>query len=332
MSNRFPGEALKRELDVLSVGDANLDVWMRVPRHPDRNAGGAGEIGVVGDACHVGPGGAAANVAMGIVRLGARAAFAGSIGDDAPGVQFADRMRAAGVDLSHLHVMAGQATSLACMFETPDGEYEFYVCPGPRAIPARCLSDDFVRSARILYLTGHVLTEDESTCRNMLDAMAVARESAVTVAFDPGKYWLNPALASRVHEAIEHTDIIIPNQVEAKQLTGRASPQDAARNLLETGIGVVAVTMGGRGCLLATADRMVEQPAFHARGGSAVGAGDAFASGLLYSYLEKGTLEEMAAFANAAAALKIGTPGAIEGLPAADEVWAFLKKNEWRTA
>ncbi|MCY3773773.1 MAG: carbohydrate kinase family protein [Gemmatimonadetes bacterium] len=318
---------MKRELEVLSVGDGNLDVWMRVPRHPDRRAGGVRETGVVGEACHVGPGGAAANVALGVARLGGRAAFVGAVGDDAPGAQFADRMRAEGVDLSHLHVMPGQATSLACMFETPNGEYEFYVCPGPRTIPAHCLPHDFVRSARILYLTGHVLTEDESTSRNMLDAMAAAREGGGTVAFDPGKYWLNPALESRVHEALKLTDIIIPNEPEAEQLTGRKPPHDAAAVLLETGIAVVALTMGKRGCLVASKDSMVEQPAFHASDGSTVGAGDAFASGLLYSYLADRTLEEMAAFANAAAAIKIGTPGAAEGLPAADVVWAFLNKN-----
>ncbi len=323
---------MKRELDVLSVGDGNLDVWMRVPRHPDRQAGGARAIGVVGDASLIGPGGAAANVALGVARLGARAAFAGVIGDDAAGDRFKERMQTEGVDLSHLHVMAGQATSLACMFETPDGEYEFYVCPGPRAIPAHCLADDFVRSARLLYLTGHVLTEDESTCRNMLDAMAVAGEGGGTVAFGLGKYWLNPALESRAREALKHTDIIISNYVEAEQLTGRESVHDAARDLLEAGIGVVAVTMGDRGCLLATEDRLVEQPAFHSGAGSTVGAGDAFASGLLYSYLANGNPEEMAAFANAAAAIKIGTPGAVEGLPAVDEVWAFLQENGWRTA
>lgn len=318
---------MNRELDVLSVGDGNLDVWMRVPRHPDRHAGGVKETGVVGDACQVGPGGAAANVAQGVARLGARAAFVGAVGDDAPGVQFANRMRTAGVDVSHLHVMTGQPTSLACMFETPDGEYEFYVCPGPRTIPAHCLEHGFIRSARTLYLTGHVLTEDASTCRNMLDAMAVARASGGKVVFGPGKYWLNPALESRVHEALKHTDIIVSNDLEAEQITSRKSLRDAIGKLLEAGIGIVAVTMGSRGCLLASHDRVVEQPAFLAGAASTVGAGDAFASGLLYSYLAKGTLEEMAAFANAAAAIKTGTPGAAEGLPVADSVRAFLKRN-----
>ncbi len=318
---------MNRELDVLSVGDGNLDVWMRVPRHPDRHAGGVKETGVVGDACQVGPGGAAANVAQGVARLGARAAFVGAVGDDAPGVQFANRMRAAGVDVSHLHVMTGQPTSLACMFETPDGEYEFYVCPGPRTVPAHCLEHGFIRSARILYLTGHVLTEDASTCRNMLDAMTVARESGGKVAFGPGKYWLNPALESRVHEALKHTDIIVSNDLEAEQITGRKSLHGAVEKLLEAEIGIVAVTMGSRGCLLASNGRVVEQPAFHARTASTVGAGDAFASGLLYSYLAEETLEEMAAFANAAAAIKTGTPGAAEGLPVADSVRAFLKRN-----
>lgn len=318
---------MKRELDVLSVGDGNLDVWMRVPRHPDRHTGDVRGTGVVGDACRVGPGGAAANVALGVARLGGRAAFVGTVGDDGPGVQFAHRMRTDGVDVSHLHVMTGQATSLACMFETPDGEYEFYVCPGPRAIPAHCLAHDFVRTARILYLTGHVLTEDESTCRNMLEAMATARENNCTVAFGPGKYWLNPALESRVHEAMKHTDIIVSNDLEAKQLTGRKSLRDAVGKLLDAGIGIVAVTMGGRGSLLATEDRMIEQHAYHSEAGSMVGAGDAFTSGLLYSFIMKETLEEMAAFANAAAAIKIGTPGASEGMAGAEEVRAFLWEN-----
>lgn len=323
---------MKRELDVLSVGDGNLDVWMRVPRHPDRRAGDVRGTGVVGDACRVGPGGAAANVALGIARLGGRAAFVCAVGDDAPGVQFADRMRAGGVDVSHLHVMTGQATSLACMFETPDGEYEFYVCPGPRTIPASCLAHDFVRSARMLYLTGHVLTEDESTCRNILDAMAAARRGGGTVAFGPGKYWLNPALESRVHEALKHTDILVSNDLEVEQLTGRKSLRDAVGKLLEAGIGIVAVTMGGRGSLLATDDSMIEQPAYqqpayHSAAGSMVGAGDAFASGLLYSFLLEESLAEMAAFANAAAAIKIGTAGASEGMPGADEVRAFLREN-----
>ena len=318
---------MKRALDVLSVGDGNLDVWMRVPRHPDRHAADVRGTGVVGEANHVGPGGAAANVALGVARLGGRAAFVGAIGDDAPGVQFADRMRDDGVDVSHLHVMTGQATSLACMFETPDGEYAFYVCPGPRTIPAHCLAHDFVRTARMLYLTGHVLTEDESTSRNMLDAIAVAHESGVTVAFGPGKYWLNPALESRVHVALKHTDIVVLNDLEAEQLTGRRSLQDAVGKLLETGIGIVAVTMGGRGSLVAAEGRVIEQPAYLAGSGSMVGAGDAFASGLLYSFLLKENLEEMAAFANAAAAIKIGTPGASEGMPGADEVRAFIREN-----
>ncbi len=67
--------------------------------------------------------------------------------------------------------------------------------------------------------------------------------------------------------------------------------------------------------------------ASHVRTGFTVGAGDAFASGLLYSFLLKEHLEDMAAFANAAAAIKIGTPGASEGMPGADEVRAFHREN-----
>ena len=318
---------MKHRLDVLSVGDGNLDVWMRVPHHTSGRAGSLRESGIVGDACRIGPGGAAANVAIGMARLGARTAFVGAVGDDPPGAQLADNMREHGVDVSHLHVMAGQATSVACMFETPDREYDFYVCPGPRSIPTHRLPADFVRSARMLYVTGHVLTEDGSTCDTLLNAMATARDAGVTVALDPGKYWLNPSLESRMREALNLADIVLPNRMEAEQLTGRRAPHDAAADLLQAGIGLVAVTMGDGGCLLACAGRTIERPAFRTGIVSTVGAGDAFASGMLYSYLEKDSLEEMADFANAAAAIKIGTPGASEGMPGADAVRSFLREN-----
>lgn len=319
---------MKIKFDVLSVGDGNLDVWMRVPSHASQYADKERGTGVTGTTYYVGAGGAAANVAIGSSRLGGRAAFVGAIGDDPSGTQFKNYMRSAGVDLKHLHIMANQATSLACMFETPDGEYEFYVCPGSRNIPSHCLPDEFVKSSKVLFLTGHVLTENYVTSQTMLTAMDIAQESGVTVAFSPGKYWLNKTREPVVHEAIKRTDILLNNSLEAKLITRRDSVHDAVQQLLEEGVLLAAVTLGDRGCLVASTKEIVEQPAFPSHAKSAVGAGDAFASGFLYSYLLKWTLEEIASFANATAAIKIRTPGAVEGFPHADEVKAFMKEND----
>ena len=52
-------------LDVLTVGDANMDVLMRVPSHLHLTTSGERGMGVVGDAYHFGPGGRVANVALG---------------------------------------------------------------------------------------------------------------------------------------------------------------------------------------------------------------------------------------------------------------------------
>ena len=67
-------------LDVLAVGDANMDVWRRAPSHPHLTTSGERGMGVVGDAYHFGPGGGAANVAMGGARLGNKAGCVGPSG------------------------------------------------------------------------------------------------------------------------------------------------------------------------------------------------------------------------------------------------------------
>jgi len=310
---------------MLAVGDANLDVWMRVPRHPDGRLGEELVTGVVGESCSLGAGGAAANVAAGVSRLGGNTAFVGSIGDDVAGQQFKDAMQSAGVNVSQLQVTPNQATSVAAMFETPNGEYTFYVCPGTRQITTHCLPRSFVQSFRMLYVTGHALTEDPVTCETMLETINLAHESQVVVAIDPGKFWLNPALESRVYEAVKQADIVLPNQAEANLLTGCDAPHDAARSLVDDGVDLAVVTMGERGCVLATKEETIERPAYLSDCSCTMGAGDAFASGLLYSYLAGQSPADMAIFANATAGIKIQKPGAQEGLPHATEVKEFLR-------
>ena len=120
------------------------------------------------------------------------------------------------------------STSLACIFEPTQGEFVFYVCPGSRYIPPEHLPDDYLASARMLFLPGHMLTQDEITCRTLLDALHKARQYHTQIVLDPAKYWLNPDLESFVFDAIAISDLILPNRSEAELLTGCGAPGDAA--------------------------------------------------------------------------------------------------------
>jgi 2-dehydro-3-deoxygluconokinase len=314
-------------LDVVSVGDANIDLLMSVPHHPKLDPSGDRGLGVRGSEYHLGPGGVAANLAAVMAQLGNRVGFIGVVGDDDLGRTLRQSLMARGIDVPYLRAISGHPTSLLCCFESGDGQSVFYSCPGPKRIPADCLAEEYLASARLLFLSGNMLTQDERTGRLLVEVLLKARRRGVIVAVDPSKFWLNPDLTSIVHLAITMADILLPNANEAELLTGCTSPLTAARALWPLGPQVVAIKLGEAGCVVCSPDEEIEMPAFRTEVRAYLGAGDAFNGGFLHGYLRRWPLERMARFANATASLKLCCPGTQAGLPTEAEVEAFLAEH-----
>jgi sugar/nucleoside kinase (ribokinase family) len=314
-------------LDVISVGDANIDMLMHVLHHPDLDPRGDRGSGVRGSTYNLGPGGVAANVAAVMAKLGNRAGFIGVVGDDDLGRTFCESLTQRGIDIRHVRAIPGHQMSLLCCFEDAEGQSIFYACPGPRRIPAECLDRAYLASARMIFLAGNMLTQDEVTGKRLLAAVKSVREDGAVVALDPSKYWLNPGLAWIVREVIAEAHILLPNRHEAELLTGRRSPEDAAGALLGDGPELVALKLGAEGCVILTAEEELRVPPFQTEARAFLGAGDAFNGGFLHGYLRDWPLEEMARFANATASLKLRTPGTQAGLPLEVEVMDFLSQQ-----
>ncbi len=317
----------RENLDFISVGDANIDLLMHVPHHPDLDPSGDRNSGVRGSTYHLGPGGVAANVAAVVARLGHRVGFIGVVGDDDMGQTFRQSLAQRGIDLRYLRAIPGHSTSLLCCFENTEGQAVFYACPGPRRIPADCLAEEYLASARLLFLAGNMLTQDQTTGHLLVGALRKARRQGVSIALDPSKFWLNPSLAYLVHQAIAEADILLPNANEAELLTGCSSPLAAAQALVAQGASVVAIKLGKAGCVICTPSEALELPAFETEVRAYLGAGDAFNGGFLHGYLHGWPLDRMGRFAIATASLKLRTPGTQSGLPTESEVEAFLEKQ-----
>lgn len=318
---------IEKPLDLLSVGDANMDIWMKVPHHPDLAGSGERGMGVRGSSYYIGTGGVAANVAMGTARLGHSTGFVGAIGKDDMGDRFQTVLRSGGVDIEHIYTMNDEATSLACIFEPDEGEFVFYVYPGSRHIPREHLPEEYLASAKVLFLPGHMLTQDEVTCKTLLEAVQTARRNNTIIALDPSKYWLNPSLEAYVFDVIAMADLILPNRSEAELLTGCTDPAAAARDLRKKGANHVVITLGDEGCIVASEDGITKCPGYRTEVKSALGAGDAFTSGFLHGILLGRSISDCARFANASAALKMRSAGPQEGMPSIDEVEQFLSEQ-----
>jgi ribokinase len=144
---------------------------------------------------------------------------------------------------------------------------------------------------------------------------------------------LNPAPAASVpDELLQHTDVLVPNEIEACTLSGmRGEGVDAmfaiAEALLARGPRTVVITLGEAGAIACTNGVRAHVPAFSVPVVDTVGAGDAFCSGLAVRLGEGASLQEAVRFACAAGAVASGRPGAEPSMPHRAEVEELLRKG-----
>ncbi len=123
------------------------------------------------------PGGAPANVAVGLARLGVAAGFMGQVGDDAFGHFLAQTLRANQVDVSGLRFSSEARTMLAFVSLRADGERDFMFYRHPSAdmlYQPQDVNADYVRSAKIVHF-GSISLISEPARSATLHAVQIAR-------------------------------------------------------------------------------------------------------------------------------------------------------------
>src|SRR5579872_6040191 len=110
---------------ILTVGSLNMDQVVHTPRMPalGETLLGAGSLKLV-------PGGKGANQAVAMARLGASVMLAGRVGTDAFGAQLLKALRDDGIDTSMVVVDEQEASGVAFIFLTPDGDNAIVVASG----------------------------------------------------------------------------------------------------------------------------------------------------------------------------------------------------------
>lgn len=290
-------------------------------------------------------GGAPANVAAGIAKLGGKSAFIGKVGEDEFGHFLKETLARLGVETSGLLLTREAQTSLAFVSLRADGERDFlfYRHPGadqllrPEEVPEKLLN-----KARIFHF-GSVTLIQEPVASATLTAARRAREAGALVAYDPNlrlNLWPRPEQAREtILAALPLVDLVKVSEEELEFLSGQAESEVAAacQVLLAAGPTVIVVTRGARGAVLCSRELTVEVPGLEVSAIDTNGAGDAFWAAFLTRLAEKlepaGVLAALTAedwreilrFANRAGALTTTRPGAIAALPSRAEVEAELE-------
>ena len=287
----------------------------------------------------IAPGGAPANVAVALTRLGVRAGFIGKVGDDPLGRLLQKTLRENRVDLSCFQLSRQSLTRIALVTNDSNEQQRFLfygnadVQLGPRDI-----RQSYIRRARFFHFGSISLIQEPSRSAT-LAAIQSARRHGLTISFDPN---LRPALwpslkvaRTTILESIELCDILKVNQSEWELLFPGRRFDDSFSLLKRRGVRLAAMTCDAKGSMLATEKGCVAMPTRAVRVADTTGAGDGFMAGLLYQLARrpKGDeptpteTESLAAFANAVGTLTCMRPGAIPAFPSLATVMAFIRSG-----
>lgn len=283
-------------------------------------------------------GGAPANVAVGLARMGVSAGFVGKVGDDPFGEFLRRTLDSAGVDTSFLRLAEGARTTLAFVATRSDGNKDicFYRNPGADALlTADEVSPQYLASARLFHF-GSVSLSRSPAREATLHAALVARDAGLLISYDPNwrpSLWADPVEGrGRIWEAMPLACVVHCADEEWEFITGSRDLEQGAERILEAGPRLVVVTLGERGCYFDSGDARGRVEGFSVRVVDPLGAGDAFVAAMLSRLLgllpdrslPADELRDIMAYANAAGALTCTTRGVIPALPTARQVEEFL--------
>jgi len=286
------------------------------------------------------PGGAAANVAVGLARLGAKSAFMGKVGDDVFGHLLAATLDAEGVDTAPLRFDGRARTALAFVSLKADGERDFlfYRHPSADMLFAKEEVDRRAIAAAPIFHFDSISLAAPGPRDTALFAADTAKAAGKLVSFDANlrlPLWASADGArAGICAGIERASIVKLSDDELEFMTGEREPETMRNALWHDGLKLMVLSVGKAGSILVTRDGALRVPTFEVAAVDTTGAGDGFVAGLLAGLMheldrldDKDFLYRAGRFANAVGALTTIERGAIPALPTRDQVEALVAQS-----
>ena len=316
---------------VVCFGEALIDFLAEAPQHYLRYAGGA-----------------PANVAVAVARLGTPAAFVGMLSRDAFGDFLLQSLKAAGVSTDCVERTDAANTALAFVSLDAEGErrFTFYRPPAadllfrPEHFKAGCFAD-----TAVFHVCSNSLTEADIAATT-LEGVRRARAAGALVSFDlnwrPSLWADGVDPRPRIWSVLREAEIVKLCAAELAFLAEPLGSSDAAYAEIWRGrTQWILITDGAEPLVHLTRASRGELPAFEVHAVNTTGAGDAFMGGLLSALVhEKVAPQDLPGFladgervraalrhANACGALAVTQHGAFEAMPSKAQVETFLREH-----
>ncbi|MFT3954030.1 MAG: sugar kinase [Piscinibacter sp.] len=268
--------------------------------------------------------GAETNVGVGLARMGLGVAWISRLGNDSFGRHIRHALEAEGIDCSAVATDTTRPTGFMLKSRALEGQDPVveYFRRGSAASALSLADFDAGRflAARHLHVTG-ITPALSASCAELVEhAMKAMRAAGRTVSFDPNlrpRLWPGrEAMAEHLNRLAGLADWVLPGIAEGRTLTGLERPEDIAAFYLERGARAVVIKLGAEGAYWRTTDGSGRVPGVKVETiVDTVGAGDAFAAGVISARLQGRDWPGALARGNWVGAQVIQVVGDMDGLP-----------------
>lgn len=304
------------DLEVLTIGRSSVDLYPQ-----QRNVALADVT-----AFEKSIGGSPTNVAVAASRLGRRAAVINKVGDDAFGLYIRQGLREFGVHDAFVSTDAELLTPVVFCELMPPEDPSLFFYREPRGPEMNLTIGDVpmerVASVPLFWVTGSRFAEEPSRTTTMEALAHRGRKTHTVIDLDyRHMFWSSAEEAGEhISPAIEHCTVAVGNREECGIAVGTSDPNEAADRLLERGVEMAIVKMGGDGVLVATIDARTSVAPIPVDVVCGLGAGDAFGGSLCHGLLSGWEPEEIIRRANAAGSIVAGRLMCSDAMPTGPEI------------
>ncbi len=274
-------------------------------------------------------GGCATNTAISLGKLGVSTGVIGKVGRDLFGDFIINYLNERGIDTSRIARSEEMDTSKTIVLLTATEDRRFIHNFGANAdFGIDDVDFNYIAQSKVIYVGGY-LDLPKLNQESLIKLFKFAKERGIITILDVVVAHPHPNLIDQCRDVLSYTDFFLPNQDEAKLLTGKDDPRTQAEVFLSYNprMGVV-ITMGKEGSLLRTKDKVIVVPSYKVKIVDPSGTGDAFDAGFIVGVLEGWELERILKFASATGASAVRAMGCTTGVFTREEALRFIKENE----
>ena len=313
---------MSRTYDVLCIGRSSIDLYS--------NDVGAPFEEITSFAALVG--GCPTNISVGTRRLGLKSALLTALGKDKVGDFVHHFLTREGVEMKFTPTKAGRRTSAVLLGIEPPDRFPLVYYRDNNADIELMIDDVLaapVGDARLLLISGTGLSKDPSRSATQFAAewaTSLGTEVVLDIDYRPDQWYDARAFGISVRLTLPLCDIAIGTEDEIKAATGAAQPEQAVARLLEGVRKAVVFKRGSDGSrVYLKSGEVIDAQPFKVDVLNVLGAGDAFASGFLYGYLQGWGWAKAARMGNATGAIVVTRQGCANDMPTLPEALALVE-------